>query len=342
MKEEVSFKKLSAIASLAILGILTLIILWPIASAIVSGLVVAYVFNPVHKRVLSVVKEKNISALIIILLVVLLICVPLWFLLPIIVKQIFDIYLFLQNVNFLDIFRRIFPSLSRTEFTVDFASSLNSFISGIANRIFSSVSDIFLNLPNFILKAAVMFFVFFFAMRDSESLIKYVKTLSPFSKRTEADVIRKFKGITNSVLYGFIIVGIIQGLLTGFGLFIFQVPQALLLTLLSIFAAMIPILGSWVIWVPAVLYLLLTGHILLGFSLLAYGSLLVSWVDNIIRPYIVAKKVKISSAIVLIGMIGGLIMFGILGFIIGPLVLSYLLLILDAYRKNKLPSLFSG
>jgi predicted PurR-regulated permease PerM len=341
MIEQYTFKKLSVFVVLSILAVLSIFILWPIASAIITGLILAYVFYPAYKKVLNFTNNKNLSAIIMILLVLFLIFLPLWFLLPFAVKQIFEIYLYLQKMNIFSFFAKMFPSLTQTEFAGDFAVSFNAFMTNIASRIFSSASSVLLNLPSFLLKTVVVFFVFFFGMRDAELFKDYVKTLSPFAKSTEKDLARKFKDITNSVIYGFIVVGILQGILSGIGLFVFGMPNALLLTMIAIFAAIIPVLGAWAVWLPSSVFLLISGHIFSGVGLFLYGAFFVSWVDNVIRPYIIAKKTKISTAIVLIGMIGGLIVFGILGLIIGPLILSYLLLILDAYRKNKFPSLFS-
>jgi len=341
MIDFISFKRLSILVVLGILAALSFIILWPILSAIVTGLILAYIFYPAYTKVFSLIKEKNISALIIVFLVIFFILLPLWFLLPFVAKQIFEIYLYVQNLNLFSFLTKIFPPLSQIELSKDFALSFNNFVTSITSKILSSASSILLNLPSFVLKLVVIFFVFFFGMRDAELFRDYIKTLSPFSKSTEKDFAKKFRDITNSVIYGFIVVGILQGILTGIGLFIFGMPNALLLTVLAIFAAIIPVIGAWVIWLPSSIYLLISGKIFLGVGLFIYGALFVSWIDNIIRPYIVSKKTEIPTVIVLIGMIGGLIVFGMLGLIIGPLILSYLLLILDAYRKNKFPSLFS-
>jgi predicted PurR-regulated permease PerM len=178
-------------------------------------------------------------------------------------------------------------------------------------------------------------------MRDAELLKDYVISLSPFSKATQNELVKKFKDITNAVIFGHIIVGIIQGILTGMGLLVVGVPNFLILTVIAILASIIPVLGAWLVWVPASIYLLASGNVASGIILFLYGAIVISWIDNIIRPYIVSRKTKISSAIVLVGMVGGLIVFGILGLVIGPLILAYLLLLLDAYRKNKIPGLFS-
>ena len=135
--------------------------------------------------------------------------------------------------------------------------------------------------------------------------------------------------------------GVIQGIATGFGLIIFGVPNALILTFLAIFASILPMVGPWFIWVPVAIYLFVTGNAgaAIGFGL--YSAIFVSSIDNILRPYIVSRKTGTSSVIVLIGMIGGLFLFGILGIILGPLILSYLILFLKAYKDKTLSDMFS-
>ena len=340
MIDGMTFKKVSIFIALGVLAILTILIVWPILTAIITGLILVYVFHPVHEKVLSVVKEKNTSAILVIILTILIIFLPIWFFLPLLLKQFFDLYLYAQNLDFFVLIRSVLPSLAETEFSRSLAASLNTFISSLVTQTLSSASQMFLNLPSFILKVVVVFFVLFFGLRDAEVFKNYVKSLSPFSKTAEKNLEDKFKAITSSVIRGYIIVGILQGVLTGLGLFIFQVPQALVLTIVAILTSIIPVLGAWVVWVPAAIYLLASGHIVLAIGLALYGGLIISWVDNILRPYIVAKKTKISSAIILVGMIGGLLVFGVLGLIIGPLIFAYLLLFLDAYREKRFPSLF--
>ncbi|GAG19280.1 unnamed protein product, partial [marine sediment metagenome] len=126
----------------------------------------------------------------------------------------------------------------------------------------------------------------------------------------------------------------IQGIIAGIGYFIFGVPNALLLTILTIFVGIIPLIGPWLVWVPIDIYLFASGHSGAGFGLLIYGLVVISWLDTIIRPLIVSRKSQINPAIVIIGMIGGLFVFGILGLLAGPLILAYVLLVIELYRKK--------
>jgi len=185
------------------------------------------------------------------------------------------------------------------------------------------------------LKFAVTIFVFFFALRDGEKAIEYLKSISPLKKETEERFFKRFKDVTNSVLLGQILVGIIQGTVAGIGFFIFGVHNALLLTLISIGFSIIPMIGPAVVWFPVLVIMLISGKTDTAFLFLLYNLLLTSLIDNLIRPYVVSKKTQINSAIILVGMIGGFLVFGIIGFIIGPLILAYVLLVLEIYKKRE-------
>ncbi len=335
--EELTLKKSIVFGSVLILLVLSFIVLRPIFLSVIAGLLLAYMASPVYKKVFSLVREKNIAALIIVLLLLFIIFLPIWFLFPVAVRQAIDTYAYSQKVDLVGFIRTIIPA----DISVDVLALMNSFISHSINSVFSYASNMLLEIPVIMLQAVVVLFVFFFGMRDADRLKEYAKGVSPFSQAVEKNLLKQFKGITNSVVYGHIIVGIIQGLLTGVGLFIFGVPKALLLTVFAVFASVIPILGAWLVWIPVSFYLFSSGHIGAAVGLVLYGAIFISWIDNFIRPYIVSRRTNLSSGVVLVGMIGGLIVFGILGLVLGPLILSYLLLVLDAYRENKLSEIFA-
>ena len=338
MIDDKTIKKLVVIGSILVLLVLTVMLLWPVLLSIFAGLILAYMFFPLYSRIFKVVREKNISALIIVLLLIFLIFIPIWFLFPIVTRQIFEAYTFIQKVDIFAAVKGILPiSLS-----TDTATMVNNIVSHSVNVLFSSLSNALIDLPNIILQLAVILFVFFFGMRDADKMKTFVKGVSPFSQELEESLTKQFEGITNSVVYGHIIIGVIQGILTGIGLFIFGIPNVLLFTFLAVLSSIIPILGAWLIWVPAVIYLLSSGHTGAGIGLLLYGALFVSWIDNVIRPYIVSKRSNLNSGIVLVGMLGGMMVFGVLGLILGPLILAYLIVLLEAYKNKQLSKFFSA
>ena len=327
-------------AILLMLGIAAFMIIKPIVLSIFGGLILAYIFSPVYKRVYRVIRERNTTAILMCAIVFTIILLPLWFIIPIVVQQIFDLFNFTQNIDFVTLVKDIFPS-STPEFQEKLTTIIIQFTGNMASSIFSYLIGLLQNLPTLILNLAVVLFVFFFALRDQESLKEFVSGISPFRKDKETILVTRFKDITSSIIYGYIIVGIIQGLALGLGLLIFGVPKALVLTIFGTFASILPMIGPWFIWVPVVIGMLVTGKVGFAIAFGIYCLFFVSTIDNILRPYIVSRKTGISPVVVLVGMIGGLFVFNILGLILGPLILAYLILFLKAYKDGTLSDMFS-
>lgn len=335
MLTEKNFKDIITAVFIIGLFILSFLILRPVILSIIFGILLAYIFRPIYRRLFAKIKKENLSAFIICLIFLLIILIPVILILSTLVNQAVNIYLALQNFDLASTFKDTLPSVFSSEISANFGTSINSIISKSISFFISKFSGLILNIPVIMLQIFVIIFVFFFGLRDGKKAVEYVRSLSPFEKEIEERFFRQFKDITNSVLLGQLVVGIFQGLIAGIGYFIFGVPYALLLTLLTMLVGVIPLIGPWLVWVPVDIYLFLVGKTGAGFGLLIYGLIIISWLDTIIRPLIVSRRTEINSAIVIIGMIGGLFVFGILGLIIGPLILGYVLLIIDIYRKSK-------
>jgi len=342
MSSEIKLRRYLSIIIILCLIALVVLILKPIFLAIVTGLILAYMFHPVYKRILSFVKEKNTSAFIIIFIVFLIIFLPFWFLFPIIIKQMFNFFLYLQTIDLVAFLRHLFPAGVFNEiFYTNLSASLSGFIGKLASGISASFSSFIINLPNSMLQALITLFALFYSLKDSQKFGEYVKSISPFSEKTEQRLMSEFKNITRSVVYGSILTSVIMGVLIGIGFFVFSVPNALLLTMIAIVAGMLPILGMWMVWLPASIYLISGDHVAQGALLAVYSLIITFVIDGMFRAYYLSKVGKMHGAIALIGMIGGLFAFGVLGFIIGPLILSYLLVLFEAYRHKELSNLFN-
>ena len=336
---EKDFKNISIVLMILLLAILSFYLVRPLINAIIGGLILAYVFTPAYKKLNQKLNSPTISSILISVLIILVIFIPLWFLIPKIIQQVFSVFSASQSIDFQHILKTVFPSASQ-DFISQTAIATSSFVGKASSTVLGSLGDTLLDIPSIALQLLVTVFVFFFGLRDSDKLKDYMAGLSPFSKSKEGLFVRQFKDITDSVLYGIIIVGLFQGLTAGFGLLIFGVENTLVLTIVAIFFSVIPFVGPSVVWVPVNIYLFTTRSSSVGLAYLIYNLIVVSTIDNIIRSYIVSRKSNISPVIVIIGIIGGTLLFGIMGIIIGPLVLAYLLMFLKAYREKKIYSLF--
>ena len=240
-------------------------------------------------------------------------------------------------MDFITPLKTIFPSIfASEEFSSQVGSIIFSFVNSTVNSFTQSISKIILKFPYLFMQLIISLFVFFFTLRDKEKLISYIKSLLPFSKDVENKLFEQTKGITISVIYGQVFLGMIQGIIAGLGFFIFKVPNYLFLTMLAMLAGIFPIVGTTVIWVPVAIYLLVKGSIFSAVGVIVFGLIAV-FIDNILKPLFVSKRTNMPASIVLIGMLGGYFFFGILGFILGPLILAYLLIILEIYRNKRIP-----
>ncbi len=335
--ENQDFKKITTIVILALLLVLSFLLLRPILLSIIVGIILAFIFSPVYNWFYKHTKWRNASAALICILLLVLIILPIWFLTPILIDQSLKIYFAAQQADFVTPLKSIFPDLfASEEFSAEVGSITHSFVTKIANSLVNSLAKMILNFPIIFLQLLVVFFTFFFVLRDKEKLIEYIQSLLPFSASIQKKLFESSRAITISVIYGQIIIGIIQGIITGLGFFIFRVPNALLLSSLAILAGVFPIIGTGIIWVPLVIYLLIKGSTFSALGVALFG-VIASTMDNFLRPLIVSKRTKLNSSIILIGMIGGLFFFGVLGLILGPLILAYLLILLEIYRKKPVP-----
>ena len=319
---------------LLIIGIfiMAFIIIRPIFFAIIYGLLFAYILSPLYRFTFKRVKNENIAALIVCLGIFVILAIIFGVILGSIFNQIINIYFAAQKINFVNILETLLPLSSKI--SANLANSIQVSFSNLLTSYASSIGDIIFNLPNLLLQLVVVFLILFYALRDGNQAFKYLKSLSPMKKDVQTRFFQHFKDITNSVLIGQVVVGIIQGVVAGIGYFIFGVPNALLMTLITMIIGIIPIIGPWLVWIPIDIYLFSIDRTGAGLGLFIYGLVLINWVDTIIRPMIVSRKTQINPAIILIGMIGGLYVFGLLGLIIGPLILAYVILIFELYRKK--------
>jgi predicted PurR-regulated permease PerM len=326
MSDEFFRKAVPLITAIALI-VLAFVIIKPIAMAIILGILLAFIFSPVYTFVKKILKRKNLSAFLICLLLIVLIVIPLWYLAPIMINQSIKFYMASQEMDFVSSLQNFFPHFFQSDaFSNEVANALRTFMTKATNSLMNSLSSILLNIPKIILELIVVFFTFFFVLRDGDKLILYIKSLIPFSKDVENKLVKSTRDITLSILYGQVV-------------FVFKAPNAILLAVLAAFAGIIPVFGNVIVWLPVAIYFLIAGNTVAALGVTAFGLISIL-VETLIKPIFISKFTKLNSSIILIGIIGGMFVFGIFGVILGPLIFAYLLIILEIYRNKKLPDVF--
>jgi len=180
----------------------------------------------------------------------------------------------------------------------------------------------------------LVLFIAFFMFLQGDDFIQAIKALSPLDPAHNDEILRETETTIKATLWGTVIVAVAQGTLGGVGFLLFGLPQPAFWGTVMIPAAVIPVVGSTIIWGPAAVYLLFTGHIGAGVGLILWGGVVVSLIDNILKPILMKGSSETPSIFILFSILGGLTYFGMIGFILGPLILSFLLSLLRIYQKT--------
>jgi predicted PurR-regulated permease PerM len=202
------------------------------------------------------------------------------------------------------------------------------------NSIINYTTTFILKVPKLILDFFILLFVIFYALKDGKPAVDKMFKAVPLKEHNKEHLRNKMSKVTAALLYGIIVVGILQGLVAMIGLYIFNVPSPLLWGLVMIILSILPFVGAWMVWLPAALFKIFGGDFSNGFGLVIFGTLIVGTIDNIIRPKLVGVRAKIHPLTVLLGVVGGIMFFGFMGVILGPLILELCLTFLSIYREK--------
>jgi len=332
------------------LGIISLLIVSSLFKAILAGLILSYIFYPVYKLLYSKLKRKTVSALIITLLVLLLLTVPSFF---VVNKLSTEVSVFFVTAKqYLagggkssscgaDSLCKFIPdNLKVTSPGVN--ALLTNTLGKATDSIMNATSRLVLSLPNFLLQFFIVFFIMYYTFKDGASALNKLKAGLPLKKHRQDALIGQFDNVASAVIYGTVIVAVLQAVLAGIGFFLFGLPSPIIWALVTLVVALIPFLGPVFVWLPASVLLMASGYfsgeglvLLRGIGLFVYGMFIVSGIDNVLKPRIIGNRVKINPALILLGLIGGIKFFGIVGFVFGPVIIAMLKAAFDEYIQER-------
>jgi predicted PurR-regulated permease PerM len=324
------------IVILIIIGVVVGLMWWPFWQLLALAGIIAVLFSPLHKKIKQRVKNSNLATIISLFLVILIIMIPLWLVGQLVFNEIADVYsryrLGQMSFSQADFIRNLPPAWQT--FVQSVSNDASAIVSKISANAFSFVSQMLSNLAAFFMSLFLLIFMVFFMLRDSEKIKAALMDLSPLSEDYEHILLAKIESAIAGVVTGSFLIALIQGLVATVGFTIFGVPNPILWGALTVIAALVPTVGTSLAVIPAVLYLLITGHIGAGIGLLIWGALAVGLIDNVVSPKLVGSKLKMHPLLVLLSIIGGLQAFGFLGFLFGPILMAVFITLLDIYRTQ--------
>ena len=185
---------------------------------------------------------------------------------------------------------------------------------------------------NFMLQLFVMLFGLYYLFLRGPQILLEMRSLIPFRREYEEQIIQKFKGVVHATFTGSLAVALIQGALGGLGFWIFGIGAPLVWGAAMALTSLVPVVGTALIWGPVVIFYLLTGSILKGLLMLAVFGIAVGSVDNILKPILIQRGMEIHTLWVFVSVIGGLSVFGFLGIVLGPFLFTILVVLLEIYK----------
>ncbi len=317
---------------LALFLVLAIFVFLPYLSALILAAVFAVVMKPVYVRLKSWLGGwEGVSALIVVLLVVVIVFTPL---------MIFGLQIFEEATGlYLDLLggrNGVGGTLQRLEnyfqgalpgISVSFGEYLRQFVSWLLQNIavfFTGLAQVFITLLLGLLGL-------YYLLKDGEKFEARLVALMPLSQKYSELIWQRLTATINSVVKGTLLIAVLQGIIAGIGFWIFGVPNPAFWGSVTVFAALVPTVGTSLVVVPAVIYLLLVAKSAAALGLLIWGALAVGLLDNFLAPQLIKRGSHIHPFLILLSVLGGLSLMGPIGFLAGPLVLSALFALFDIY-----------
>jgi predicted PurR-regulated permease PerM len=335
---------LSVLVGLALL--LSIIVTRPFLKPFAFAVILAVVFYPLHEKILRATKARaGWGALLSTLTVFLVFGVPGFLIATIGANEALTAahYLSRRSAEEGGVTLFVTGILSRPLHFIgqwvdlskyDFHAIVNSNAQKVSLGMVGFGAAILSNLARFTVDALITFVILFFLFREGKDWAYRTGKLMPLS---EAQVARLYQNISDTIIanvYGILTVGVAQGILTGIAMRIVGMPSSLLLGLGAGFASIIPVVGSALVWGPVAIYLLVQGAIWKGVFLVVWGTVVVSSIDNVIRPWVVGGRVELHPMVLVFFILGGVEAFGFLGLFLGPVIASVLAALFSMLREE--------
>ena len=322
---------LTALALLS--GLLALLVLLPYLQYVLFGVVLAYVAFPVQRR-LERYLRPTITAIVVVVATLLVVLIPLVYVVRIAVRQSLEVVESIRQQRF-DV-GTIEEVLETDEYSVDLVALYES----NQDRIASSIQEITMgtidlvgSLPRLFIGLTITLFVLFALLRDGQRLVAWFGWVLPVDDETLAELRSGLDQLMWASVVGNVVVAAIQAVMLGVGLAIAGLPAIVFLTVATFVLTLLPLVGAFAIWIPAATYLVAGGRPTAGAAMAVYG-LLVTLSDSYLRPALIGRTSAFNSAIVVVGIFGGLVAFGAVGLFIGPVVLGGAKLTLDCFARG--------
>jgi predicted PurR-regulated permease PerM len=342
MNEQVNKARwIAVLAATAVALFLCWLILKPFISVLEWAAVLVIVFYPIHKRIAQRIKRRGLNALVSSALVIVVLVAPLTLVGVALANELgiaarsAPAYV----AQFVNPATPVFGSLSRwihERFALDPQTSEAFVIEQLKNTGVVLLGQSFGLLGNIlggIVKAFFIVFTMYYLFRDGDQIVRSLPTALPLTTEQSEAIINRTTEVVSASVYGVVTIAMLQGMLGGIAFWLLGVPSPILWAVVLAFVCMIPIAGSFFVWLPVSIYLMLAGHWTKAVLLIVWGALVISTIDNFLRPRLIKNQTKLHELFVFFSVLGGISLFGLMGIVMGPVVLAITLGLLSTFKE---------
>lgn len=319
---------------------LAFMVVQPFLIPFIIAAVLANLFGPMYEGLLKIMgKNKVISSALTCFIIVLIIIVPLFTVSFLVINEAQEtIIRFSQDVEpGRGVADKIISSISSLPIIKTLGTDIISertivdAVKGLSQNALLIFQGAYSGAVHLIFVIFIMFFSLFYLFMDGKDMIKKIIKISPLRDKYEQILIEKFTSISRATLKGTSLIAVIQGTMGGILFWATGVSSPVLLGILMTLASIIPSIGSGLVWFPVGIIMILLGNVASGVAILLVGALVISTVDNIVKPKLVGRDTQIHPLLILLSTLGGIALFGIAGFIIGPIVIALFISLWEIY-----------
>ena len=224
------------------------------------------------------------------------------------------------------------PIATYTGQAVDLESIVRSSGEAVGGTAFGSAVTALETTVHVVIGLGLLTFLLFFFIRDADRFLAWLMDVSPLRSGVTEELLERVSNITRAVLIGHVLVAVIQGVIAGVGLTLVGIPNAVFWTFVMVLLALIPLIGTFAVWAPASAYLVATGNTTPAVALFVYGVFVVGISDEYLRPVLVNRYAKLGPSVIIVGVLGGLTVFGFMGIFVGPIIVGSLKAAVEVYN----------
>jgi len=341
MDDQVNKARWIAVLALTAVALyLCWLMLKPFISVLQWATVLVVIFYPIHKQIARRIKSRSLSAFVSSALVIVVFVTPL---ILVSIALANEIGIVARDVpayvaQFINPATPVVGRLSgwiHERFALHAQSSETFLIEQLRNAgvvLIGQSFGVMGNILGGIVRAFFVVFTMYYLFRDGDQIVRSLPRALPFSSQQSEAIINRTTEVVSASVYGVVTIAMLQGMLGGMAFWVLGVPSPILWAVVLAFICMIPIAGSFFVWLPISIYLMLTGHWTKAILLITWGVLVISTIDNFLRPRLIKNQTKLHELFVFFSVLGGISLFGLVGIVMGPVVLAITLGLLSTFK----------